>query len=146
MIKQFEKQFKFGIFNLQVNTTTEKQPLWAIRESPLQKRHITVFNPCFLQASKQPLPQHTPTQDGAGSGKFRRELRARLCCALFNAIPNTCALPESCRPKTRASLIAYIHESPSEQAHRRCKSAKFLRCLPRPTSSKNNLQFGICNL
>jgi len=29
----------------------------------------------FLQAAKKPLPQHKLTQDGAGSGKFRRELR-----------------------------------------------------------------------
>jgi len=71
-----------------------------------------------------------------GSGKFRQELRARLCCALFNAIPNTWALHESCHPKTRASLTAYIHESTLEQARRRCKSAKFLRCPPRPTSSE----------
>ena len=75
-------------------------------------------------------------QDGAGSGKFRRELRARLCCTLFNAIPNTHTLLKSYRPKTRASLIAHIHESPDGRAHRRCKSAKFLRCPPRPTSTK----------
>ena len=117
-------------------------------ESPLQKQRNTLFNACFLQTAKQPLPQHTLTQDGAGGGKFRRELRARLCCALFNAIPNICALHESCRPKTRASLIAHIHESPFEQAHRRCKSAKFLRQPPQPTSSKDNLnlEFTICKL
>jgi len=123
-----ERQFKFGICNLQVDGKEETNR--------------------FLQAAKHPLPQHPLTQNGAGSGKFRRELRARLCCALFNAIPNTHALPESCRPKTRASLIACIHEPTPEQAHRRCKSAKFLRCLPRPTSSRAiyNLEFAICKL
>ena len=113
---------------------------------PCEKQFATLFNPCFLQVAKQPSPQHKPSQDGAGSGKFRRELRARLCCALNNFIPNIKAHQRSTRPNTRASLIESIHESPADQAHRRCKSAKFLRCLPRPTSSEDNLQFGICNL
>jgi len=111
--------FKFYIYNLQVSANTGKQNALGdssfgklrTSESPLQKQRNTSFNACFLQAAKKLLPQHKLTQDGVGSGKFRRELRARLCCALFNAIPNTCALRESCRPKTRASLTAAIHES-----------------------------------
>jgi len=112
----------------------------------LQKQRITYFILVFYRPLNKYCRNVQPSQDGVGSGKFRRELRARLCCALFNAIPNIKAHQRSNRTNTRASLIAFIHESSSEQAHRRCKSAKFLRYLPRPTSSEDDLQFGICNL
>jgi len=125
------RKLKFAPTNLVI---TKQDALTEMNS--VSTNNLVVF--CWLLNNHCPK---TTIAGRAGSGKFRRELRARLCCSLFNAIPNIKAHQHSNRPKTRASLIAHIHESIDGRAHRRCKSAKFLRCLPRPTSSRAILYF-----
>jgi len=69
-VRQLKATYNLEFAICKLIQTLKYNPLWAIRESPLQKQHIAVFNPCLLQAAKQSLPQNTLTQDGAGRACF----------------------------------------------------------------------------